>query len=148
MLRVFALSFILVSVGLASSLAAQGARSREADAVRAAELKRFEVMTKGDLAALTKILADDLTYTHSTGTLDNKEQFLESLRSGRVRYQSIEPGELQVRAYGNSAVINGRAKLVVISDGQNKNVELRFTDVWVKRSGRWQMVAWQSTRVP
>jgi hypothetical protein len=132
---------------------ARSAPSRQGEgaeaAVRSAELKRFEVMVKNDLAALEKALGDDLTYTHSSGVVDTKAQFLESLRSGRVRYQSIEPvGDLKVRVYGSTAVINGKAKVVVASGGQTKDLLLLFTDVWLKRAGRWQMVAWQSTKPP
>lgn len=124
------------------------AAPKPADAVKALELQRFEATVKNDLEALGKLLADDLTYTHSNGAVDTKAQYIEALKSGKVRYDKIEPGELQVRLYGNTAIINGEAKLSVVSEGQTKALSLRFTDVWARRAGRWQMVAWQSTRLP
>ena len=117
------------------------------DVVKAAELKRFEAAQKSDLDALGQLLADDLTYTHSTGVLETKAVFLDSLKSGKLQFKKIEPADLQVRVYATNAVINGTAKISVVSEGQPKDVHIRFTDVWVSHAGRWQMVAWQSTKL-
>ncbi len=112
------------------------------------EQRRLESMTRSDLESLAPLLADDLTYTHSNGQLETKDQFLESLRSGRMQYVKIDREGVRLRAYGNTAVITGRARVDVRSEGQDRSLSLCFTDVWVKRGGRWQMVAWQSTRLP
>ena len=117
------------------------------DVVKAAELKRFEAAQKSDLDALGQLLADDLTYTHSTGVLETKAVFLDSLKSGKLQFKKIEPADLQVRVYGTTAIINGTAKVSVVSEGKPKDISLRFTDVWVSHGGRWQMVAWQSTKL-
>jgi hypothetical protein len=141
---------LLLSLLLAStSVAAQAAPKMDAAAVvKATELERFQAAEKIDLDRLGKLLADDLTYTHATGIVQTKAQFLDDLKTGKLQYKKIEPGELQVRVYGTSAVINGTAKLAVVSTGEDKKITLRFTDVWVYRSGRWQLVAWQSTKLP
>ncbi len=146
-------SLLLLSLSLALAVPAVRAASKPpkvsaADAVKAAELARFEAATKNDLDALGKALADDLSYTHSTGILETKAVFLHALESGKLQFKKIEPADLQVRVYGTTAVINGTAQLSVVSDGQAKEVHIRFTDVWVSHAGRWQMVAWQSTKLP
>ena len=124
------------------------AQSPDAEAVKAAELRRFDVTTKKDYEALATLLADDLVYTHSSAAVDSKASYLESLTSGRVTYKTITPHEVTVRVYGDTAVINGEAHMTVDANGQGIDNTLRFTDVWVKRDGRWQMVAWQSVRKP
>ena len=116
-----------------------------ADVVKAAELARFDAAQKNDLDALGKLLADDLTYTHSTGVLETKAVFLDSLRSGKLQFKKIEPADLQVRVYATTAVINGTAKISVVSEGQPKDVHIRFTDVWVLRNNQWVCVAEQLT---
>jgi len=144
---------LLLSLLLSSAVAPAWAQSKPpkaaaaADTVKAAELSRFEAAQKNDLDALGKLLADDLTYTHSTGVLETKTVFLESLKSGKLQFKKIEPADLQVRVYGTTAVINGTAKLAVVSQGQPKDVNVRFTDVWVNHAGHWQMVALQSTKL-
>jgi len=119
-----------------------------AEAVKAAELRRFEATTQRDYQALAALLADDLVYTHSSAAVDSKASYLESLTSGRVTYKTITPRNLKVRVYGDLAIINGEATMSVDANGEAINNTLRFTDVWVKRDGQWQMTAWQSTRMP
>ena len=115
--------------------------------ISALEARRFKAMTEGDLTALDSILADDLTYTHSSGLTQNKNEFIEALRSGKLRYLSIELANETIRAYGTSAVGTGRATVKVNSEGKPMTIELRFTDVFAKIGGKWRLVAWQSTRL-
>jgi len=114
------------------------------DEILELENRRIEAMTKGDTQALEEILADDLIYTHTTARLDTKASFIESIKSGRTNYKSVERKDVEVRQLGDTAVVTGHAKFHV---GDN-TFEARFTDVYAKRNGAWQMVAWQSTRVP
>jgi uncharacterized protein (TIGR02246 family) len=118
------------------------------DDVAAAEKKRFAAMIAGDLDTLGALLADDLTYVHSSGRVDSKAQFLDSLRTGRQKYFEIAPEDTSVRVFGDTAVSTGRSAMHVSAGGQDMRFRIQFTDVWVRRNGRWQMVAWQSTRLP
>jgi hypothetical protein len=142
------LSLSFVSVVTLDAIAGPSAPKAPADVVKAAELERFAAAEKNDLGALDKLLADDLTYTHSTGVLETKAQFIGSLKAGKLKFKKIEPADVQVRVYGKTALINGTAKVSVVSEGQPKDISLRFTDAWVERAGHWQMVAWQSTKLP
>jgi hypothetical protein len=49
---------------------------------------------------------------------------------------------------GCTAVMTGRGAFLVELDGKEMTVDLRFTNVWARRDGAWQMVAWQATRIP
>ena len=108
------------------------------------ENRRVEAMTKGDVKLLGEILADDLIYTHSTARIDTKSSLIEAISSGRSNYRSIEREDVKVRHFGDTAVVTGEAKFHV---GENK-FGARFIDVYAKRDGAWQMVAWQSTKLP
>jgi ketosteroid isomerase-like protein len=116
--------------------------------VRAADARRITAVVDGDTAALSSFLADDLTYTHTTGQVENKEQFLAGISSGKLDYQSIQPSEVQVRVYATTAVMTGRAEMKVNAQGKDLAFAIRFTSVWVKGEGGWRMAAWQSTRLP
>lgn len=119
--------------------------------VRAADARRITAVVDGDTAALSSLLAADLTYTHTTGQVENKEQFLAGISSGKLDYQSIQPSEVQVRVYGtagDTAVMTGRAEMKVNAQGKDLAFAIRFTSVWVKGEGGWRMAAWQSTRLP
>jgi len=112
------------------------------------EAQRFDAMVKGDGAALDGLLADDLVYTHASGRVDSKASFLDDIKTGQLRYKVIRPEEPKLRVYGDTAVATGLAAVEVNNHGQDLNMKLRYTDVWVNRGGKWQMVAWQATRLP
>jgi ketosteroid isomerase-like protein len=116
--------------------------------VRAAESARIRATVTNDFEALDRLLADDLVYTHSNAQVDTKAQFIEILRSGRTKYQSIEPSDMTIRIYGPVAILTGQATVRVVASGEPRDLALRFTSAWHQRGGRWQFVAWQSTRVP
>lgn len=140
-------------LGLAGSAGAQQpAKARQRvnpeNEIAGVEARRFRAMTEGDLAALQGMLGDELTYTHANGWTQTKSEFIEMIRSKQLQYVAIEPANIQVRSYGTAAVATGRAELTVRSEGKEESLQVRFIDVYVRRRGRWQMVAWQSTRLP
>ena len=116
--------------------------------VQQLETRRFEAMVRGDAAALDVLLADDLVYTHASGKVDSKASFLDDVKAGQLHYKVIRPEDTKLSVYGDTAVATGLAAFEVNNHGQELNMKLRYTDVWVNRGGKWQMVAWQSTRLP
>jgi ketosteroid isomerase-like protein len=93
------------------------------------------------------LLAEELSYTHSSGKTDTKAELLASVSSGKLKYESIEPSDTKVRVYGSTAVITGQANLKINNNGQPLSFAMKFTGVYAKRDGRWQLVAYQSTRL-
>jgi len=114
------------------------------DEILAMEDRRIAAMTSGDVAALDEILADDLIYTHTTARLDTKASFIDAIKTGRSNYKAMERTDVKVRDLGDTAVVTGHASIHV---GDN-HFNARYLDVYAKRNGSWQMIAWQSTRVP
>ena len=111
--------------------------------------RRWALTAGGDLDELEAMLTDDMNYTHSSAAVDTKAQFLDSLCSGRVRYVSMEPeGERAVRVYGDAAVVQGVAHVLVKVPDRDIDVRLRFTELYVKQGGAWKMALWHSTKVP
>jgi hypothetical protein len=139
---------LLILVVVLSSIAGLYAASGSETEVLQSEQARIAALVRDDYPALERLLSDDLSYTHSTAAVDTKPRYLESLRSGRLKYKSLDHEQQQVRLYGDTAVLTGLSKVCSIVEGQEVRLTLRFTIVYVKKSGRWQMVAWQSTRVP
>jgi len=128
--------------------AAVGAGAGDAEeAVLAAQDKRFALTAGGDLDELAGMLTTDMNYSHSTGAIDTKAQFLDSLQSGRVQYVSITPEERSVRVYGDVGVVQGVARVLVKVSDRDIDVRLRFTELFVKQDGTWKMALWHSTKV-
>ncbi|MCU0869294.1 MAG: nuclear transport factor 2 family protein [Burkholderiales bacterium] len=145
-----AVSPVAVAVGL---LCATGvARACDPAAViaevTAADEARYVAMVDDDFPALDRLLADDLIYTHSSALVDTKKSYVASLQSGKVKYVKTDRSSLKVTPYGCIAIVTGRGDFDVTMDGNPLAVQIRFTNVWEKRSGGWQMIAWQATRIP
>lgn len=138
----------LAGLLIASVSVAQSGRAAPADDILAAETDRVDALLRADYEALDRLLGEDLTYTHSTAVLDTKAMFLESLRSGRLRYLQFRHEDPKVRVLGDVGLINTVVRIVSVNRGQENRNHLRVTIVYAKRDGRWQMVAWQSTRMP
>jgi ketosteroid isomerase-like protein len=142
--------FVLVAVILALAPVISAQSGKVEQQVLQAEKDRFAAMIKGDRPALEKLLADDLTYTHSSALFESKEQFIKSVTSGNIDYVSIEPSESdwKVRVDGNTAIVNGVAAVNVIDTGKDLKIKVRFTTIHTNRGGMWQLRAWQATRFP
>ncbi len=136
-------ALLLVIAG--SSMAAE----KSEDAVKAAEKAWATAAVAGDEATLNKVLADDLTYTHSTGETDTKAMFIQNDKTGVRKYHKVNYESMDVRLYGNSAVLRAVALVETSQKGGAVNpAHLRFIHVWVNEGGRWQLVAHQSLRLP
>jgi len=117
--------------------------------VLAAQKGRLQLMVKSDLDGLGQLLPDDYTYTHASGVVDSKASLLESIKAGRLKYKAFDPGQPRVRVYGDTAVLTGTATVQVDSATIGPApFHILLTDVYVRKAGRWQPVAWQSTRPP
>jgi hypothetical protein len=111
------------------------------------EQQRFEAMTTKNVAFLQEVLAEDLTYTHSNGLFETKKVHIDNIQSGNLVYQSIKVESMSVRVYGKSAVITGIATVGGILKGKEFSLRLRYSDVYVKKKGKWRLVAWQSLKL-
>jgi len=110
--------------------------------------KRMTAMAQKDVATLNALLADDLVYTHSSARLDTKQSLIGNMESGATVYTAVEPSDVEAQDLGEAVVLTGSCRISVMSGGRPNSFGVRFTDVYANRGGRWQMVAWQSTRLP
>lgn len=138
-----AFTLLLLLAGLA------GAVDKSSDSIKAAEKAWATATVADDEAALKKILAEDLTYTHSTGDTDSKTVFMANLKSGVRRYHKLDhDSDMNVRLYGNAAVVNASAQVETSMNGAKPTpAHLRFIHMWIFEGGRWQLVAHQSQRM-
>jgi hypothetical protein len=118
------------------------------DDVLTVQQDRFVAMIRRDVAALDRLLAKDLTYIHTTGLLESKSDFLESVASGLVLYRAIRPYDLHVRRYGEVAIVTGSSRMDITTGDVELAFTIRFTDVYLLDAGHWRQMAWQSTRLP
>jgi hypothetical protein len=136
----------LIAVAMLSSAIAYSKDDARTAAVKTAELKRFQANVNADVKTLGLLLDDDLDYVHSNGDIDTKASFIASLAEGWRDYISVEANIQSVRFFGDLAIVRGTAKVSAVSRGTPSNVELGYTDTWIWKDQRWQMIAWHSAR--
>ena len=132
---------LLVSV-LVAAVVAGPVRGEDPDAKKAVgdfSKQISDTLVKGDTAELKTILADDWRVTTPAGTHD-KAFVLAAMKAGTLKYLVMDKSKLEVRVYGDAAVVTGtiRAKLAV--DGREQTSTGLFTEVFVKKGGKWQCV--------
>ena len=110
--------------------------------------KRMHAMAQKDIATLNAVLSDDLVYTHSSARLDTKQSLIGNMESGSTVYTSVVPSDVKAQDLGDTVVLTGSCRISVNAGGRPNSFGVRFTDVYANRGGRWQMVTWQSTRLP
>ena len=147
-------AMVLAAVGVfAWAPAAAGAAKAQQNAaaeqaVLKAENARFAAMLKADAAALEKLLGDELSYTHSNALVQDKKAFIDDIKTGKIKYLTVDATDQKVHVFGNMAIVTGGASVHVIQNGNDLTFKIRYTNAHINRGGAWQMVAWQSTRLP
>jgi ketosteroid isomerase-like protein len=93
-------------------------------------------------------LADTYTFTGPDGTIENKAQAIADLKSGDLKLQSASLDGAKVQVYGDTAVVTYNSNDKGTYKGKDITGKTRWTDVFVNRNGRWQVVASQGTMLP
>lgn len=144
----FAISLLLLSACFVQPTSAADTGKPAEQQIRDIETRRFKAMLGPDIETLQAMLAEEVLYIHSSGAVETKVQFLEALSSGKMRYLSLDVEEMKVRVYGDVSIVNGLLKLDVRMGGKPSTFRVRYTDAYARRDDRWELVTWQSTRLP
>lgn len=109
-----------------------------------------EASKSRDAAWFERNFADEATFvSYGTGALHTKAEWISSFKNSKTALDSLEPSDVSVRVEGNTAIVSGILHLKGRDEnGQPLDHRFRFMDAYVKRDGRWQVVAAQGTRIP
>jgi Domain of unknown function (DUF4440) len=137
----------VVNGGAASAEECSGGITAE-EALRA-EDARYGAQIANDFAIMEQMFDPELVYIRSVdGAVANKHAYVESMRSGAVKYRAMRRSDVKVRTYGCLAMITGLFELDLTLKSGDLSEQSRFHSVWIKRGQVVQFVSWQSTRVP
>jgi hypothetical protein len=120
---------------------------KAAQGVAAFEKARWDATVANDATKLNEMLADDLTYIHSTGYSQTKKEYLASLAAKQLVYHSYGITDTKVQIYGPLAITHGKFAFAALSKGQEVKGEAFYTGVYHEKNGKWQLVSWQTTRI-
>ena len=103
-----------------------------------------------DYAFFDRVEAEEFIFTDSGGGMTTKKEDLEGVKAPAnpdSKLISYDVDDMKVMLYGKTAVVTGRSTLKGVNKGQEWTGQSRFTDVFVWRDNRWQIVAGHSSRI-
>ena len=116
------------------------------DEIRSAHQRWFDALVSGDVTGLGMLLADDMTFHTPGGAAESKANFLENIRAGRLKYESVAPQDQSVRVHGDTAIVTGRVSIRYRWQDAPVLERLYYTAVYGRWNSRqWKLLAWQST---
>jgi ketosteroid isomerase-like protein len=146
MKKVAVLGFLFI-VALAMLANAADSNSKSADQVKKLEQDWAKATVTNGGAAVDQYEADDIIDTDPGGQVTTKAQDRQAATSGDLKFESLEPSEIVVHVYGNTAVAAGVVTVKGTYKQQDISGKYRFTDTWVNHDGKWQVVASQATKI-
>ena len=133
---------------LTSLLAIAGAAATPEDEIRAADTRWATAVKRGDTATLQAMYTEGLIYAHATGKVENKQEYIDRLKSGKQKYSDVIIERTDVVAYGNSAVSHSVVRTIGTNDNGPFNDHVMMMHVWVKQGKEWRLAAHQTTKIP
>src|ERR1700726_328546 len=101
-----------------------------------------------DYAALEELYAGDYMLVRPDGSVLNKQEVLQDLRSGGLRFHSIQLGQTEVRMYGSTAVLTAESQAVSSRNGVESRSHFRLIAVYAQQGQSINLVPFQRTSLP
>lgn len=115
--------------------------------VDAAELSFTDALVAVDIPKLERLLTDDFTWTHTTGGVEMKNEYLKGVLDTR-RYKGFKREGTTFRIYEKSALSSGTVQITVFDQSGGRILDIRYTAAYVLQEGVWRLAAWHNTRLP
>lgn len=142
--------FLAVSIllpGLAQKPAKDTRKSTDAKELGRLEQVWNEAQLRGNADALDRLWADDLVITVPNMPVMDKSESLDFVRSGKMKFQTYKTSDIRIRVYGDAAVVTGQLERSRSGNRGEFEEDWRFTKVYVRRAGKWKVVAWHGSPV-
>ena len=120
------------------------AESADDAAVTKAVADLTAAMLAADKAKLEALVADQLSYGHSSGKIETKAQFVDVVASKKTVYKSINLTDVKVSVVGNDAIVRHTWDSVSESGGKSSAAHIGVLQVWAKQDGKWKLLARQA----
>ena len=141
------LAFSVSSVVGVNAVAEADANPPAADLASA--VREYDIATiNNDVAALSRLIAEDYMLVNSDSSVENKNQYLADFHLPGFHIAPYTMEEPMLRAWDRFGLTGGLLPLGWIQDGARHQRRLRIVHVWIKAEGRWQIVYTQITRIP
>jgi len=106
-----------------------------------------QAMIDADKTVLAKILHEDLSYGHSSGTIDTKAMFIESLVSGNADFKTMNLTEQTIKIVGKNAIVRHKLLAETVNKGEASTAKLNVLLIFVKVKNEWVLLARQAAKI-
>ena len=106
-----------------------------------------EALIKGDGPGFAKFVPEDWKIVLTDGKMLTIAEVTAALTAGKLKFRSVKLSDLEVRSYGDTAIVIGINRTMGSWDGEDFDGKDRFTDVFVKKDGAWKCVASHSSTI-
>ena len=141
------IAICVVVIGVTQTPSRESRETKDLKELARLEAAWNEAQLRGDADALDRLWAEDLVVTVPDMPLMDKPESLAAVRSGKVKFQRYQTSDIRMRVYRDTAVVTGQLQRVREPASKEFEDDWRFTKVYVRRKGRWQVVAWHGSHV-
>jgi len=138
---------VLIFACLLFTVSAFAQTKDEKNVAAAVEFMR-KAMVDGDRANLTKLAADELSYGHSSGKIQDKKEFVEAIASGASDFVTIDLTDQTIKVAGNTAIVRHKLSAQTNDGGKPGSTVLGIMLVFQKQKGEWKLLARQAYKLP
>lgn len=105
-------------------------------------------MIRPDSIVLKNLVSDDLEYVHSSGTVRDKQGFVDEFVKSWTNFTEVKIENQTIKVSGNNAIVRHRLLAVMDNPDYPPNVDIIILMVWRKEAGKWRMFARQAAKIP
>jgi ketosteroid isomerase-like protein len=147
MMRRLVISTVVITVALLSAAPMVVAQSSDEAAVNQAVEAFRNAILKADRGQFEALTANQLSYGHSAGRIENKAEFIDAATSGRSRWKFITLTDQTTQIVGDTAIVRHTLTGETERDGKANPVKIGVLMVWHKQDGNWKLLARQAVRL-
>jgi ketosteroid isomerase-like protein len=107
-----------------------------------------KAMITPDKSTLDKLTAEELSYGHSTGAVQNKSDFIKDVLSGPVKFFQIDNVNQTINVADNTAIVRNICSIKGTRDGAPLDLKIGILMIWIKKGDAWKLLARQGYKLP
>ncbi|MEP6594748.1 MAG: nuclear transport factor 2 family protein [Ginsengibacter sp.] len=123
------------------------AQSYEESKVAAASAALIKAMIDADKIVLESLTAEELSYGHSTGKIENKTEFVTPMINGVLDFLSIDITDQTIKVAGKNAIVRNTFTAKLTNSGKALEIKIGVLMVWKKVKGKWKLLARQGYKI-
>jgi len=148
MKQIFAIGTVVLAIAFSAAAQTSADKQVEAELLRI-QREMIDTSLRGDKSAFERYTADTYLETDFNGAVTTRARILDNfLTPPSSMKPTFEIQDVQVHVYGDTAVMSSRGNYRAEANGQKITNSFRTTDIWLRRDGRWQLIASHDSQIP